>query len=97
MSNQLYQQRLQGNGVHMLMSVSEHAAQFILAKDVGDGPLEGLAITLTREALDHLRLWLGVAAENTAPRPVAPPEEKAEDPEREPWTHEAEPYTNAPG
>lgn len=66
MSDQFYTHRFQGTGVHMVVNVTAQAAQFILTKDVGDGPVEGLALTLDRSALDQLRFWLGMAAENTA-------------------------------
>lgn len=73
MSDQFYAHRFQGTGVNMQISVTAQAAQFVLAKDVGDGPVEGLAITFDRPALDQLRFWLGMAAENTAEPPLAPP------------------------
>lgn len=74
MSEQFYAHRFQGTGVNMQISVTAQAAQFILAKDVGDGPVEGLAITFDRPALDQLRFWLGMAAENTAaPPPMLSP------------------------
>lgn len=69
MSDQFYAHRFQGTGVNMQISVTAQAAQFVLAKDVGDGPVEGLAITFDRPALDQLRFWLGMAAENTAAPP----------------------------
>lgn len=73
MGDQFYAHRFQGTGVNMQISVTAKAAQFILTKDVGDGPVEGLAITFDRPALDQLRFWLGMAAENTAEPPLAPP------------------------
>lgn len=73
MSDQFYAHRFQGTGVNMQISVTAKAAHFALTKDVGDGPVEGLAITFDRPALDHLRFWLGMAAENTAPSPTLSP------------------------
>lgn len=78
MSEQFYTHRFQGTGVNMQISVTAQAAQFILAKDVGDGPVEGLAITFDRDALDQLRMWLGMAAENTATSPRQDPLQEAE-------------------
>lgn len=83
MSDQFYTHRFQGTGVHMVVNVTAQAAQFILTRDVDDGPVEGLALTLDRSALDQLRLWLGMASRNTE-TPAAfparrPAEESAED------------------